>query len=72
MPCLDVTMPAAGQETRERLAAMLTEAFAEATGHPAEIFGIHFDEYGPGMASSGGTLVTGDDERPYLDRKSVV
>lgn len=66
MPCLEIAMPKVDAETRARLADKLTEAFASASGFPAEIFGIRFNEYEQGAASSGGALWDGGDSRPYL------
>ncbi|MDH3890083.1 MAG: hypothetical protein OEV49_03285 [candidate division Zixibacteria bacterium] len=59
-------MPKVDRETKVQLADKLTEAFAAASGFPAEIFGVHFREYEPGTASAGGTLWDGGDTRPYL------
>ncbi len=58
-------MPRTDRENRARLAASLTEVFAEATDFPADIFGIRFHEYEYGGAASGGALCNGD-ARPYL------
>ncbi len=66
MPCLEISMPAASEETRTRLAESLTAAFAKHSGFPADIFGIRFLEYDLGQAASGGKLCTEGDERPYL------
>lgn len=66
MPCLEITMPETDQTTRSRLSERLTNAFTEATGHPAEIFGIRFDEFAPGTCASGGRVWDGGDDRPYL------
>lgn len=66
MPCLEIAMPKVDAETKSRLAGKLTEVFATVSGFPAEIFGIRFNEYEPGAASSGGELWNGGDARPYL------
>ncbi len=66
MPCLEIVMPESDEATRALLAERLTRAFAETTGHPAEIFGIRFSEYAPGCCASGGVVWAGGDERPYL------
>ncbi len=66
MPCLEISMPKTSGETREKLAAQLTDIFAAETPFGAEIFGIRFMEYSPSEAASGGRLFTGGESRPYL------
>lgn len=67
MPCLEVVMPATNTEIKKDLAVNLTRAFADASGFPGEIFGIHFQEYDADQAASGGILCqTESEERPYL------
>ncbi len=60
-------MPRVSLEVKKDLAEKLTLAFAEATEFPADIFGIHFQEYGDTQTASGGELCkSGSEERPYL------
>jgi phenylpyruvate tautomerase PptA (4-oxalocrotonate tautomerase family) len=66
MPCLEITVPKLDNETRKCLAANLTDAFALASGFPADIFGIRFFEYSIGEASNGGNLWDGENGVPYL------
>lgn len=66
MPCIELSLPKVNCETRAALAAELTEAFCSSTGHPAEIFGIRFFEYEPGMASVGGRLCETAADQAYL------
>lgn len=66
MPCLEIIMPEITQEKRETLSKNLTEAFADATGFPADIFGIHFQEYRRGEVALGGKLWKGEEGRPYI------
>ncbi|MCC7443128.1 MAG: hypothetical protein IT285_15960 [Bdellovibrionales bacterium] len=66
MPCIELSLPKADRKTRAALAAGLTEAFCSSTGHPAEILGVRFLEYEPGMAAVGGKLCDDPAESPYL------
>jgi phenylpyruvate tautomerase PptA (4-oxalocrotonate tautomerase family) len=66
MPCLEISMPRVDTKTKAQLASKLTEAFATASGFPAEIFGIRFNEYERGTAASGGTLYNDGNSVPYL------
>ena len=66
MPCLEITMPELSPDTKEELTIRLTDAFGKATGFPTEIFGIHFNEYRPGNAASGGKICDPNKGRPYL------
>lgn len=66
MPCIEVTMPETDAKTKELLSTKLTDAFAEASGIPAEIFGIRYNEFAAGTTASGGKIWNGGDERPYL------
>ncbi len=66
MPCLELSLPAVTDEVRAQLARSLTSAFAESTGHAAEIFGIRFFEYEWGKAASAGSICIESAERPYL------
>ena len=66
MPCLEITMPKTELQIKEKLATVLTKAFDTATHFGAEIFGIHFNEYEPGGAASGGIICDEKVGRPYL------
>ena len=67
MPCLEVTMPQTDDQTKATLSRRLTDAFVDATGLPADIFGIRYCEYAANEATGGGgELWNGDDGRPYL------
>ncbi len=66
MPCLEISMPKADAETKEKLTDTLTKVFAESTKLGAEIFGIRYHEYEAGQAASGGTVWDGQSGRPYL------
>lgn len=66
MPCVELSLPPVGRETRAKLAREITEAFCGCTGHPAEIFGIRFFEYQPEMASHAGELCDVKGNKPYL------
>lgn len=66
MPCLEITLPKTDHKTKEKIALMLTEAFASSTSLGADIFGIRFSEYAPGEAAIGGKLVSEMSDRPYL------
>ncbi len=67
MPCLEVTMPRMDEGTKQTLSRRLTDAFVDATGLPADIFGIRYSEYAAGEAAvGGGKLWSGEDCRPYL------
>ncbi|MEE9552800.1 MAG: tautomerase family protein [candidate division Zixibacteria bacterium] len=66
MPCLEITTPELSSEIKEALALKLTDSFARATRFPAEIFGIHFNEYRPGNAASGSKICDLDKGRPYI------
>ncbi|MFH1686397.1 MAG: hypothetical protein ABIE70_02610 [bacterium] len=59
-------MPNVDTETKAQLVERLTQAFAEATSFPADIFGIRFCFYPWGEAASGGHFSAEGDERPYL------
>ncbi len=66
MPCLEISTPRLAIGAKEKLARELTAAFTDASGFPADIFGILFKEYEYGDAASGGGLCTPGDERPYI------
>ncbi|MCP4705897.1 MAG: hypothetical protein GY865_14960 [candidate division Zixibacteria bacterium] len=66
MPCLEITMPNADIQIKEKLTKELTKAFDEATHFGAEIFGIYFNEYEFGNAASGGVICENNIKRPYL------
>ncbi|QQG35582.1 MAG: tautomerase family protein [Micavibrio aeruginosavorus] len=67
MPSLEVTMPRATLEIREKLALRLTRAVSESAGFEPEIFGIRFLEYDEGVAACGGMLWNaGSKDAPYL------
>ena len=66
MPCLEVTMPAVSLTVKTDIAKKLSEAFAGATGHDKNIFGIKFNEYNAFEASNGGVLWDGQNGVPYL------
>ena len=66
MPCLEISLPKVSIQTKERLAAALTEAFCSATSHPSEIFGIRYLEYEMGQAAVGGKLVSDEITTPYI------
>lgn len=64
MPNIDVTMPQVDKAVRIALAKELTSAFSNATGLEAEILGISFREYQPGMAAEGGQIIDDPGEGP--------
>ncbi len=66
MPCLEITIPKLDNETRKLLTSRLTDAFAQASGFPADIFGIRFFEYGIGETANGGLLWDGKSGVPFL------
>lgn len=66
MPCLEVTVPKLELQTKERVAVLLTEAFASATPFGADIFGIRFFEYSLGDAAISGKLLDGKNDKIYL------
>ncbi len=66
MPCLEISVPVLDLETKHRVAHALTEAFAATTSFGADIFGIRFFEYAPGMAAIGGRLLETGSPNPYL------
>ncbi len=49
-------MPRTNRGVKEKLAASLTDAFAEATPFGRDIFGIRFFECDPGTTAVGGKL----------------
>ncbi len=56
MQCLEISMPKADAETKEKLTDALTNAFADSTKFDSEIFGIRYHEYDAGQSASGGTV----------------
>ncbi len=66
MPCIELSLPKVSREMRAALAAELTQAFCDTTGHSAEIFGIRFFEYEDDMASNNGKLCSSQTSVPYL------
>lgn len=66
MPCLEVILPKSEDNIKEKLTYGLTKAFDESTRFGADIFGIHYSEYEPKGAASGGVIWDGRNGRPYL------
>jgi len=66
MPCLEITMPKTEAKIKANLARELTKVFDASTKFGAEIFGIHFNEYEPGGAASGGVICDEKTGRPYI------
>jgi phenylpyruvate tautomerase PptA (4-oxalocrotonate tautomerase family) len=66
MPCIELSLPKVSRETKAELAAELTDAFCDTTGHSADIFGIRFFEYDNDTASAGGKLCDAPGAEPYL------
>ena len=72
MPCLEITLPKTDKKTKKLLATRLTEALDAATKFGSELFGIHFSEYEPGNAASGGNIWDGQNGRPYLHARLYI
>ncbi|MDD5090108.1 MAG: hypothetical protein PHQ23_04250 [Candidatus Wallbacteria bacterium] len=65
MPSMEISMPKVTDLVRARLAFDLTAVFCTTGGFEPEIFGMRFNEYGPGFAAQGGKLWDGTGH-PYL------
>lgn len=66
MPCLEITVPKLESKIKERVAVLLTEAFASATPFGSDIFGIRFFEYSANDVAIGGKLLDERSDKIYL------
>ncbi len=66
MPCLEITLPSTSIHVKQELCAQLTTVVERVAGFEPEIFRMHFTEYAPGEAGTGGVLWDGINGVPYV------